>query len=103
MFLIQETDEFREWIDELKDQKAQVRIAARLRAVAAGNLGDWGPIAGPISEFRVHYGPGYRLYFTRKGSILILLLCGGDKGSQKRDIHRATKIFGELEQDDDET
>ena len=102
MFLIQETDEFREWIDELRDQKAQVRIAARLRAIAAGNLGDWGPIAGPISEFRVHYGPGYRLYFTRKGSILILLLCGGDKGSQKRDIYRATKIFGELEQDDDE-
>ena len=53
MFLIQETDEFREWIDELKDQKAQVRIAARLRAIAAGNLGDWGPIAGPISEFRI--------------------------------------------------
>ena len=102
MFLIQETDEFRGWLDGLKDQKAQVRIAARLRAIAAGNLGDWGPIDGPISEFRIHFGPGFRLYFTRRGSILIMLLCGGDKGSQKRDIHRATKIFTELEQDDDE-
>ena len=103
MFLIQETDEFREWLDELKDQKAQIRIAARLRIIAAGNLGDWGPIDGPISEFRIHYGPGYRLYFTRRGSILIMLLCGGDKGSQKRNIHQAAKIFAELEQDDDET
>jgi putative addiction module killer protein len=102
MFLIQETDEFREWLDELKDKKGQVRIAARLRSVAAGNLGDWEPIDGPISEFRVHYGPGYRLYFTRKGRILIILLCGGDKGSQKRDIQRAAKILAELEMDDDE-
>jgi putative addiction module killer protein len=103
MFLIQETDEFREWLDDLKDKKGQVRIAARLRSVAAGNLGDWGPIDGPISEFRVHYGPGYRLYFTRRGSILVILLCGGDKGSQKRDIQRAAKILSELEQDDDES
>ena len=101
MFLIQETDEFREWLDDLKDQNAQVRIAARLRAVAAGNLGDWAPIDGPVSELRIHYGPGYRLYFARRGNVLIMLLCGGDKRSQKRDIHRATKIFDELEQNDD--
>ena len=101
MFLIQETDEFREWLDDLKDQNAQVRIAARLRAVAAGNLGDWAPIDGPVSELRIHYGPGYRLYFARRGNVLIMLLCGGDKRSQKRDIHRASKIFDELEQNDD--
>ena len=101
MFLIQETDEFREWLDDLKDQNAQVRIAARLRAVAAGNLGVWAPIDGPVSELRIHYGPGYRLYFARRGNVLIMLLCGGDKRSQKRDIHRASKIFDELEQNDD--
>ena len=101
MFLIQETDEFREWLDDLKDQNAQVRIAARLRAVAAGNLGDWAPVDGPVSEFRIHYGPGYRLYFARRGNVLVMLLCGGDKRSQKRDIHRASKILDELEQNND--
>ena len=101
MFFIQETDEFREWLDGLKDQNAQVRIAARLRAVAAGNLGDWAPVDGPVSEFRIHYGPGYRLYFARRGNVLVMLLCGGDKRSQKRDIHRASKILDELEQNND--
>jgi putative addiction module killer protein len=102
MYVVQETDEFREWLDGLKDFKAQVRIAARLRSVGAGNLGDWGPIEGPLSELRVHVGPGYRLYFVRRGTILIVLLNGGDKGSQKRDIQRAKKILSELEDDDDE-
>lgn len=103
MYIVRETDEFREWLDGLKDQKAQVRIAARLRSVSAGNLGDWGPIAGPISEFRVDFGPGYRLYFARRGKVVMILLCGGDKGSQKRDIRRAAKILSELEEDDDES
>ena len=102
MFLVRETDEFREWLDDLKDQSVQVRIAARLRSVAAGNLGDWAPVDGPISEFRVHFGPGYRLYFARRGSALIILLCGGDKRSQKRDIRRASKILDELEHNDDQ-
>jgi putative addiction module killer protein len=74
----------------------------RLRSVSAGNLGDWGPVAGPISEFRVDVGPGYRLYFARRGRVVILLLCGGDKGSQRRDIRRATEILAELEESDDE-
>lgn len=100
MFRIQETDEFRDWLDALKDQKAQVRIAARLRSIAAGNLGDWSPVDGPVSEVRIHYGPGYRLYFTRRGGVFIILLCGGDKSSQKRDIQRAAKILAELEQGD---
>ncbi|MFO1269764.1 MAG: type II toxin-antitoxin system RelE/ParE family toxin [Rubrivivax sp.] len=102
MYLIQETDEFRAWLDALKDQKAQVRIAARLRGVSAGNLGDWAPIAGAISELRVDVGPGYRLYFTRRGRVLIILLCGGDKRTQERDIRRAAKILSDLEEDDDE-
>ncbi|MFO1288630.1 MAG: type II toxin-antitoxin system RelE/ParE family toxin [Rubrivivax sp.] len=102
MYLIQESDEFRAWLDALKDQKAQVRIAARLRSVSAGNLRDWAPIAGAISELRVDAGPGYRLYLTRRGRVLIILLCGGDKRTLERDIRRAAKILSDLEEDDDE-
>jgi putative addiction module killer protein len=69
MFSVCQTQEFVDWLDALKDKRAQVRIAARLRRVEAGNLGDWQPIEGTVSELRVDYGPGYRLYFTRRGSI----------------------------------
>jgi len=79
------------------DKRAQIRIAARLRLAEAGNLGDWASVGNDVSEFRIHFCPGYRLYFTRRGNLLIIMLAGGDKSSQKRDIKRAKKLVTELE------
>lgn len=97
MYTVLQTEEFQTWLDDLSDKRTQLRIAARLRLAEAGNLGDWGPVGGPVSELRVDVGPGYRLYFTRRGNLLIIMLAGGDKSSQKRDIKRAQKIASELE------
>lgn len=97
MFTIRQTQQFQDWLDELKDVRAQVRIAARLRLAEAGNLGDWKPVGGEVSEMRVAFGPGYRLYFTRRESILIVMLAGGDKSTQARDIRRAQRILKQLE------
>ena len=99
MLMLRLTEEFVAWLDGLGDKRAQVRIAARLRQVEAGNLGDWQPIEGEISEMRMHYGPGYRLYFTRRGRIIVIMLNAGDKSSQKRDIRRASKLAAELGED----
>lgn len=74
-----------------------MRIAARLRLAEAGNLGDWKPDAGEVSEMRVDVGPGYRLYFTRRGGILVVMLAVGNKSSQARDIKRAQRILKQLE------
>ena len=97
MFTVRQTHEFQDWLDALKDLRAQVRIAARLRLAEAGSLGDWKTVGGEVSEMRVDFGPGYRLYFTRRGSILIVMLAGGDKSTQARDIRRAQRILNELE------
>lgn len=94
---VQQTAEFVEWLDELKDKRAQLRIAARLRLAEAGNLGKWNSIDGALSEMKVDVGPGYRLYFTRKANVLIVMLAGGDKSTQSRDITRAKRILKELE------
>lgn len=99
MFTVLQTEEFVAWLDDLKDKRAQVRIAARLRQAESGNLGDWQPIEGEVSEMRMDYGPGYRLYFARRGRIIIVILNGGDKSSQKRDIRRALKLAAELGED----
>ena len=99
MFTVLQTEEFVTWLDDLKDKRAQVRIAARLRQVESGNLGDWQPIEGEVSELRVNYGPGYRLYFARRGRIIVVMLNAGDKSTQKRDIRRALKLAAELGED----
>lgn len=96
MFTVRLTEEFELWLDGLPDKRAQVRIAARLRMAEAGNLGDWVSVGGEVSEMRVHFGAGYRLYFTRRSRVLIVMLAGGDKGSQARDIKRARRIASEL-------
>lgn len=99
MFVVRQTEEFIAWLDALKDMRAQVRIAARLRQAEAGNLGDWQPVEGEISEMRVHYGPGFRLYFVRRGRVLVVLLNGGDKSSQRRDIKRAISLASQIGED----
>lgn len=99
MFIVRQTEEFVEWLDELQDKRAQIRIVARLRQIEAGNLGDWQAIEGEVSELRVHHGPGYRLYFTRRGKVIVVLLNAGDKSTQKRDIRRALKIAAEIGDD----
>lgn len=97
MFTIRQTQEFQDWLDDLNDLRAQVRIAARLRLAEAGNLGDWKPVGNEVSEMRVAFGLGYRLYFTRRHSILIVMLAGGAKATQARDIKRAQRILQQLE------
>lgn len=96
MSIVRLTLEFQAWLDDLADRKAQIRIVARLRQAEGGNLGDWAPVGGQVSEMRVHVGPGYRLYFTRRGGLLIIMLAGGDKSTQARDIKRAHRIAAEL-------
>ncbi len=99
MFTVRQTQEFQDWLDALRDRRAQIRIVARVRLAEAGNLGDWKTVGGEISEMRIDYGPGYRLYFTRRGRLLIILLAGGNKSSQLRDIQRAKRLLGDLEPD----
>ncbi len=97
IYRVRQTQDFQHWLDGLADKRAQVRIAARVRQAEAGNLGDWKSVGRSVSEMRVAVGPGYRLYFTRRGRTLIVLLDGGDKSSEKRDIRRAQRIADELE------
>lgn len=99
MFKVLQTEEFAAWLDGLADKRAQIRVAARLRQAEAGNLGDWQSIEGEVSEMRVHYGPGYRLYFVRRGRVVVVLLNAGDKSTQKRDIRKALKLASELGDD----
>ena len=86
---------FEQWLDDLDDKKAVARILARLARVRQGNLGDCKPVGEGVSELRVDYGPGYRVYFGQKGQTLVVLLCGGDKRSQERDIQLAKQFWQE--------
>lgn len=97
MFTVRVTEGFQDWLDDVRDVRAQVRIVARLRRAEAGNLGDWRPVEGDVSEMRIDFDPGYRLYFTRRGRILIVMLAGGDKSTQAKDIARARQISKRLE------
>jgi len=85
---------FDRWLSELRDRRAVARIAARLDRLASGNPGDAQPVGDGVSELRINYGPGYRVYFIQRGPVLIILLCGGDKSSQDRDIKQA-KVLAE--------
>jgi putative addiction module killer protein len=92
MIEIEQSDTFRKWETRLKDRRARVIIAARIARLAEGLPGDVEPVGEGVSELRIHYGPGYRVYFQQRGNVLILLLCGGDKKTQRRDIETAKKI-----------
>ena len=99
LYTVRQTQVFQAWLDGLKNRRVQVRIAARLRQIEFGNLGDFKSVGGGVSELRVNFGPGYRLYFTRGRNEIIIMLAGGDKSSQSRDIKRAQGTASELESD----
>ena len=84
---------FVEWLRDLEDRRARARIEARLSRVAIGNFGDVEPVGEGVMELRIDWGPGYRVYFARVGQVIVLLLCGGDKSTQQRDIDRAKGYF----------
>lgn len=94
--VINTTAKFLVWIDGLKDQKGRARILSRVVAAESGNFGDCGPVGEGISEMRIHYGPGYRVYYAQEGTNVYLLIAGGDKGSQKRDIRQAKALWNNL-------
>jgi len=93
------TEEFDAWLEKLKDQIAKARILARIRSAEAGNFGDSEPVGDGISEMRIHFGRGCRVYYCRRAKVVYLLLCGGDKSSQKKDIRDAKRILREIEGD----
>jgi len=96
VYQLQSTDIFDEWLRNLKDRKGRARILARLESAQLGNLGDVKTVGGGVREMRVHVGPGYRVYFAQRGQVLLLLLCGGDKSTQTRDVVRARQILRDL-------
>ena len=96
MYTIKETGQFKTWLAGLKDLRARSRIVARIVRAGQGNLGDCEPVGDGVSEMRIAYGPGYRVYFAREGEITYLLLCGGNKSSQARDILAARELWRQL-------
>ncbi len=96
MILLQQTREFSEWLQGLRDLQAKARIVARLSAAVAGNFGECAPVGEGVSEMKIHVGPGYRVYFVRSGSVVYVLLCGGDKSTQKSDIKRAKVLAAQV-------
>jgi putative addiction module killer protein len=96
MVEIRQTDAYSDWFDGLNDRRAKARIVVRVRRLSLGNPGDVAPVGGGISEMRIPYGPGYRVYFVQRGAMLVVLLCGGDKSTQAADIKRAKELATEL-------
>lgn len=96
MFTVERTGFFSAWLFELKDPKARAAIVARILRIELGNLGDVKNVGGKVSELRVDVGPGYRVYLTRTGLTVQLLLCGGDKSTQRADIEKAQDMVEEL-------
>lgn len=94
---IRKTDVYSEWIDNLRDLQGRARILIRVERLSAGNPGDVKPIGIGVSELRIHFGPGYRVYFTQRGPDIVILLAGGDKSSQATDIQTALQLAKNLE------
>jgi putative addiction module killer protein len=93
---IRETEIFSSWLAALRDSRARATIAARVRRLAFGNPGDVKPVGEGISELRIHLGAGYRVYFVQRGTLLLVILCGGDKDSQHKDIATAKRLAREI-------
>lgn len=91
------TPEFDAWLSRVRDRQAATAITGRLKRAALGNLGHWRAVGGGVSEMKIDIGKGYRVYFTQRGDVLVIILCGGDKSTQAEDIKRAKAIAKELE------
>ncbi|MGD0866962.1 MAG: type II toxin-antitoxin system RelE/ParE family toxin [Rhizomicrobium sp.] len=96
MIEVRQTEKYKRWFDELRDERAQDRIYVRIRRLAQGNFGDMKSVGKGVSELRIDYGPGYRVYFIRQGMTVVILLAGGDKRTQARDIEAALVMADEL-------
>ena len=96
VYQLRQTEVFARWLKGLRDFKAKARILARVESARLGNLGDTRAVGGGVREMRIHIGKGYRVYFVQRRKIVLLLLCGGDKTSQSRDIARARRLAQEL-------
>lgn len=96
MIEIRKTEFFAHWLDELSDIQARARVQIRIERLAAGNAGDVEPVGEGVSELRINYGPGYRVYFKQRGRELIILLAGGDKRTQAKDIRTALRLARDL-------
>jgi putative addiction module killer protein len=101
MIELKQTKTYEKWEARLRDKRAKTIIAARLMRLAEGLPGDVEPLGEGVSELRIHYGPGYRVYFQQRGNLLVVLLCGGDKSTQIRDITAAKKLANEWSEQDD--
>ena len=97
MLQIRKTNVYAEWIDNLRDLQGRARILVRVERLASGNPGDVKAISGGVSELRVHFGTGYRVYFSQRGDDIVILLAGGDKRTQTRDIQTALQLAKNLE------
>lgn len=98
MIEIRKTEQYARWLDGLRDIKARARIQARVERLAAGNAGDVKPVGEGVSELRIDYGPGYRVYFTKRGCELVILLAGGNKNTQTGDIKTALRLARNLQE-----
>ena len=96
MMEIRKTDIFAKWLDKLEDIRARARVLARVERMRLGNPGDVKPVGDGVSEMRIDYGPGYRVYFKKRGRSIVILLAGGDKRSQSRDIKTALRLAKNL-------
>jgi len=100
MIEIRQTDIYQKWFASLKDRNAKARIDIRIRRISLGNLGDVKPVGEGVSEIRIDYEPGYRIYFVQEFSTLIILLCGGDKSTQSQDIKRAQMFAKRMKEEE---
>ncbi len=98
MIEVRQTDEYEKWFDSLRDRQARARIDIRVRRLSLGNPGDAKPVGEGVSELRIDYGPGYRVYFVQRADVLIVLLAGGDKRTQDQDIRIAKQVARDLQE-----
>lgn len=99
MVEVRQTARFAQWLEDLRDLRARARVQARIERLIGGNPGDAKPVGSGVSELRINYGPGYRVYFQQKGSTLIILLAAGDKSTQARDIEEALMLARQIKEE----